>query len=68
MQPAFNQLVRTPYGQGRCSGTMKNEEQVLYLVRLPINDQTKDHLLDSNCLTPKANFTGLWKFHGSELQ
>ncbi len=68
MEPTFNQPVQTPFGQGRCSGKMLNGPLTLYLVRMPVNEQTKDHLRDWNCVTPRAQFTGLWKFQKSELQ
>ena len=68
MQPAFNQPINTPIGKGICSGAMRSGEQIIFLVRLPVNDQTKNHLRDGNCLTPKAQISGLWKFQGSELQ
>lgn len=67
MQPAFNQSITTPLGKGVCTGPMRDGEQVNYLVRLPVNDQTKNHLRDQNCLTPRAQHTGLWKFEESEL-
>lgn len=67
-EPKFNQSVRTPFGQGRCGGTVKHDELVLYLIRMPITDTTKLHRYDSNCLTPGAQLSGLWVFQKSELQ
>lgn len=68
MQPAFNQSIRTPLGQGRIQGPTQREDRVFYLVRLPVNEQTKIHLHDHNCLTPKAIHSGLWAFQEGELQ
>ena len=68
MKPGFNQRVSTALGQGNCSGVMQRQDGTVYLVRLPVNEQTQPHLRDANCLTPKANRTGLWTFSESELQ
>lgn len=59
----INQLVNTPIGVGRCQGSF--DERVL--VRLPVNDKTRDHLKQSNCLTPRAKQSGLWVFAKAEL-
>lgn len=68
MEPAFNQSVLTPLGKGTFSGCMKNGPHTSYLVRLPVNDQTKEHLRDWNCVTPRAQLSGLWRFQKGELQ
>jgi hypothetical protein len=67
MQPAFNQSIHTPIGQGYCSGIMRHTDQTLYLVRLPINEQTQPHLHDDNCLTPRAKHSGLWAFQADVI-
>jgi len=70
----INQLVNTPIGQGRCQGNFippehnTLHEQRVVLVRLPINDQTRQYLRQSNCVTPTATQSGLWVFNESELR
>lgn len=66
---AINQLVNTPIGKGRCQGTLavSDQQSALSVIRLPINEQTRDHLKKSNCLTPRASKSGLWVFARAEL-
>lgn len=69
----LNQLVNTPIGQGRYQGRLVpdidgHSDGQLALVRLPINEETRTQLNQSNCLTPKATTTGLWSFNESELR
>ena len=70
----INQLVNTPIGQGRCQGNYippvveSLPESRIVLVRVSVNDATRLHLLDSNCLTPRAAQSGLWVFNESELR
>jgi hypothetical protein len=67
----LNQPVNTPIGQGRYQGHLtpnSNPELHVALVRLPINDETREHLKQTNCLTPRATQSGLWSFSESELK
>lgn len=64
----FNQPVQTPIGVGVVqSASIRVGETVKHLVRLPINEETQPHLGDSNCITPRAEHSGLWVFTEAEL-
>jgi hypothetical protein len=64
----FNQRVNTPLGEGIVqSPFMVIDGPVKFLVRLPVNEQTNPHLKDSNCVTPRAEKSGLWVFSREEL-
>lgn len=70
----MNETVQTPFGKGRRMGRFAVESQdktpvvVGVMVQLPINDTTSAHVKDSNCLTPYAQFSGMWVFQESELK
>ena len=68
----INQLVKTPIGEGRYQGTftesiMAPGDRDAVLVRLPVNDDTRAHLKQSNCITPRATQSGLWVFVKEDL-
>ena len=68
MRPKTNQTVQTPLGVGVAqSATIHVAGVVKHLIRLLINEQTKPHLKDSNCITPRAEHSGLWVFTEDEL-
>jgi hypothetical protein len=66
-----NSRVRTPLGVGIVQGaftvTAGNDAVVGVLVRLPINETTRPCLSQSNCMTPRAEISGLWVFEAKEL-
>lgn len=67
-KPTVNSKVRTPLGEGVVQGKFDTATMAdAYLVRLPINDQTRSMLQQSNCMTPGAIFSGLWVFPESDL-
>jgi hypothetical protein len=67
-----NQKVTTPIGEGISQGAFAirdaNGELITHgtLVRMPVNDQTRVHLTQSNCLTPRAQRSALFVFPMSE--
>jgi len=68
----INQNVKTPIGEGKCQGEFDGSilslgDSAAVLVRLPVNDATRDYLKQSNCLTPRATQTGLWVFLKEDL-
>jgi hypothetical protein len=70
-----NSTVTTPIGKGVVQGHFevqaKRDGVVVaqgVLVRMPINDQTRVHLNQSNCLTPRAKASGLWVFAENTLR
>ena len=68
MKPRVNQPVMTPLGQGVAQSPIILVGGVSkYLVRLPVNEQTRLHLRDVNCITPRAHTSGLWCFGEDEL-
>ena len=68
MKPRVNQPVMTPLGEGVTqSPIIWFGGNAKYLVRLPVNDQTRLHLRDVNCITPRAHTSGLWCFGEDEL-
>lgn len=69
-----NSTVETPMGKGIAQAPafsirdgQGNDIVQGVLVRLPINDATRQHLNKSNCLTPHAVQSGLWVFQVKEL-
>jgi hypothetical protein len=68
-----NTKVKTPIGEGFVQGpfaveTVSGDPVVRgALVRLPVNDITRPHLNQSNCMTPHATISGLWVFQEKEL-
>lgn len=68
-----NSKVNTPLGQGIVQGPFAVQsadgETIVRgaLVRLPINETTRPHLNQSNCLTPRATLNGLWVFREGQL-
>lgn len=69
-----NSRVKTQFGDGVVQGPFVirdagNAEVARgVLVRLPINETTRPHMIAANCLTPRANYNGLWVFRESEIQ
>ncbi len=69
-----NQKVTTPIGEGVAQGSFQITDSSGHLivagvgVRLPVDDVTKKQMNKSNCLTPRANVSGLWVFSESELK
>lgn len=73
MNIAINQKVSTPLGQGVAQGlfaVLAESGPVVggVIVRLPINDETRRELSKSNCLTPRAQLSGLWVFDLKDLK
>lgn len=67
-----NTRVTTPLGEGIVQGgyLLKDAQgqpvaQAL-LVRLPVNDVTRAHLNQANCITPRAQHSALFVFPTSE--
>jgi hypothetical protein len=64
--------LKTPLGIGTFQGFMPvlvNGYIVnKVMIRLPINAQTEPHKKDSNCLTKRANASGLWLFSQDEVE
>ena len=58
--PRINSTIQTPLGSGIVQGQWHTGGIIL---RLPVNDATRPHLGDDNCLTPRAQRSGLWVFH-----
>lgn len=68
MASFFNRTVQTPIGEGVAQSSLIHDKSGnKYVVRLPINEQTKPHLKDANCITQRADRTGLWFFLEKEL-
>jgi len=72
---SINQKVNTPLGEGYVQGqfaVVDPETEALIskgiAVRLPVNDMTRPHLNNSNCLTSRATLSGVWVFQESELK
>ena len=67
----LHKRVQTAYGEGVSQGRVEikvGESHVDgVLVRLPLNDVTRLHLRDANCVTPRANRSALFIFALSEL-
>ncbi len=75
MVVATNQKVDTPLGEGFVQGqfaVLDPETNALIssgiAVRLPVNEVTRPHLNNSNCLTSRATMSGVWVFQESELK
>ena len=72
MKFTTNQKVKTPIGAGIIQGAFEvrsGEDGVTgVLVRLPIDEQTRPYLRKSNCVTPRAQVSGLWVFQESEVE
>ena len=64
-----NQTAQTPIGPGvvQSAVIIVPGQPRKYLVRLPINELTRQHLKDTNCSTPMAAQSGLWVFTEDEL-
>jgi len=69
----LNRKMSTPLGDGIVFGHFQLKDAGVegiatrVLVRLPVNDVTREHLRDSNCVTPRAEKNGLWVFPVSEV-
>jgi hypothetical protein len=59
--------VTTPLGKGSLQNGRVEGMPTRYIVRLPVNETTAQHLHDENCITPKATLTGLWWFTPDQL-
>lgn len=71
---AKNSTVTTPLGVGVVQGhfevTAMRDGAVVavgVLVRLPVNDITRGEMKKANCLTPRAEVSGLWVFEAEAL-
>ncbi len=60
--------VATPIGEGtlQIARYMKGKSFV-YLVRIPVTEEVRKHLLDGNCLSRDAKNTALFSFTAEEL-
>lgn len=73
MKVATNQKVMTPLGNGVVEGYFAvhdNHNEIVVTgvaVRLSVNDMTRPELDKSNCLTPRAVFSGVWVFEQEQL-
>ena len=69
MQYQINQRVKTPIGDGIYQGMYRAvmSSVVKHLVRLPVNEQTVQHLQDESCVTPRATHQALFAFTPREL-
>lgn len=69
----FNQNVQTPLGEGRAFGLFQlkdaGQESIgqRIVVRLPVDEKTRPHLRDENCLTPYAESTAIFTFPHEEV-
>lgn len=69
-----NMPVSTPLGDGVLQGRFEVRDgsgssvSDAMMVRLPINNATRRQLHASNCLTPRAEGSGLWVFSASDCQ
>lgn len=70
MKPT-NSKVRTPLGEGVVQGgwAVRQTEEIVraVLVRIPLTDEIRKRLNDSNCMTPHATATALFVFRASEV-
>lgn len=66
-----NTKVRTPLGEGVVQGgyVVKQAENAIraVLVRIPLSDEVRRRMNDSNCMTPHANSSALFVFREGEL-
>ena len=73
MNVMTNRKVKTPLGDGVVQGRFAIRDgnggsvENAILVRLPINEVTRETLHRSNCITPNAEASGLWVFAESEI-
>jgi hypothetical protein len=70
-----NQKVNTPLGvqgivQGGYRVTDGNGQTILegVMVRVAVNDVTREQMSQSNCITPRAMVSGLWVFPQDTLR
>lgn len=69
-----NTNVKTPLGEGKVYGAYSikssSGEDIVQgaLVRMPVNETTRQHLNRSNCVTPHAILNGLWVFQLKDLE
>lgn len=69
----FNKIVQTPLGEGMAFGLfqLRTEKQEgishQIVVRLPVNEATRPHLRDDNCLTPYANKSAIFTFDHEQV-
>jgi hypothetical protein len=67
-----NTKIETPIGEGISQGSYAVRDSTgeivrqAVLVRLPVNDTTRAHLNEANCLTPGAHRSALFVFPTSE--
>ena len=72
MQYRINQPVGTPLGTGLFMANyaiQKDEALVVIgrMVQVKLTDANRDHIKDTNCLTPFGNTQALFVFQDSEL-
>lgn len=70
----INQKVSTPLGEGVVRGQFRVIDpqtgsliSKAFTVEIPVNDVTRPHLNQSNCMTSHATQSGVWVFQESEL-
>lgn len=73
MQYRINQSVGTPVGAGRYMANFavqdanKNLVVIGRMVQVKLTEANRDHIKDSNCLTPFAHQTALFVFQDRDL-
>ena len=73
MDIGTNQKVRTPLGEGIAQGLFAVTSEAGFvasgvIVRLPVDEVTRRELRKSNCITPRAQVSGLWVFDVKDLK
>ena len=65
----LNPRVQTPIGEGVYQGKYRAVLSPVdrYLVRLPVNEQTSQHLNGEKCITPRAAVSALFVFDPGEV-
>ena len=67
----INERIHTPLGlgvvQGQLSTVNPKDETARVIVRVKLTESIRARLADANCLTPRAQISGLWTFTPQEL-
>lgn len=69
-----NQSVTTPIGIGVFQGKyeiisrLMGPVETCVAVRIELNDENRGHLVDSNCVTPRATHSALFVFAESQVK